>query len=72
MFQSSAESGAATLRLSGQNGAGTVYGGQIELSTTDTSTEFANMMAAQQAYSGASQVCRPSTTCIDTLMSAIR
>jgi flagellar hook protein FlgE len=72
MYEASEESGEATLRLSGQNGAGVVYGGQIELSTTDTSTEFANMMAAQQAYASAAQVMSAASDMYDTLMSAIR
>lgn len=72
MFKQSSESGSATLRLSGQNGAGTIYGGQLELSTTDTSTEFANMMAAQQAYSGAAQVMSAANSMFETLISAVR
>lgn len=72
MYQASAESGTATLHLSGENGAGTVYGGKLELSTTDTSTEFASMIAAQQAYSSASQVMSAASDMYDTLMQAIR
>ncbi|MBU1174152.1 MAG: flagellar hook protein FlgE [Alphaproteobacteria bacterium] len=72
MYAASTESGSSTLRLSGQNGAGTVYGSQIELSTTDTSTEFANMMAAQQAYSGAAQVMSAANSMFETLISAVR
>lgn len=72
MYAANTDSGSSTLRLSGQNGAGTVYGSQLELSTTDTSTEFANMMAAQQAYSGAAQVMSAANTMFETLISAIR
>ena len=72
MYTVSNESGAATLRLSGQNGAGTIFGSQLELSAVDTSTEFANMMAAQQAYSGASQVLSAANSMFETLISAVR
>ncbi len=72
MYNSSESSGPATLHLSGENGAGIVKGGKVELSTTDTSTEFAKMIAAQQAYSGAAQVMKAASDMYDTLMSAIR
>src|SRR5205807_1694584 len=56
MYTSTATSGNATLQTSGQNGAGTVYGSELESSTTDTTGQFSNMISAQQAYSAASQV----------------
>jgi len=65
-------SGAGTLRFSGSNGAGTIFGSQLELSTADTNTEFARMMAAQQAYSGAAQVVSTARSMFDTLISAVR
>lgn len=72
MYSSSSDSGDATLRMSGQDGAGTIKGSQIEQSLTDTSTEFANMMSAQQAYSGAAQVMSAASSMFDTLISAVR
>lgn len=56
VYQQSSLSGAYTLNAAGTNGAGTITGQALEQSTVDTSTEFSNMISAQQAYSAASQV----------------
>jgi flagellar hook protein FlgE len=56
VYQQSALSGTYTLNAAGSNGAGTITGQALEQSTVDTSTEFSNMISAQQAYSAASQV----------------
>jgi flagellar hook protein FlgE len=72
IYAQSSESGVATYKISGVDGAGTIYGGQLEASTTDTNVEFSRMMAAQQAYSGAAQAMSAANDMYDTLMSAIR
>jgi flagellar hook protein FlgE len=72
MYTSTAESGNATLQTSGQNGAGTIYGSELESSTTDTTGQFSNMISAQQAYSAASQVVTSVNKMFDTLISAMR
>lgn len=72
IYYASDSSGTATLRTAGSNGAGSIYGSQLELSTADTNTEFARMMAAQQAYSGAAQVVSTAKSMFDTLISAVR
>lgn len=72
VYQATTDSGSSTLRLSGTNGAGTIYGGQLELSTADTNTEFSKMMEAQQAYSGAAQIITTAKDMFDTLISAVR
>lgn len=56
VYTASAQSGAYTLNAAGSNGAGTIQGQALEQSNVDTSTEFSNMITAQQAYSAASQV----------------
>ena len=66
-----AASGNATLQTSGTNGAGTIYGSELESSTTDTSGQFSNMISAQQAYSAASQVITTVDKMFDTLISAV-
>ncbi|MBR0869466.1 flagellar hook protein FlgE [Bradyrhizobium tropiciagri] len=71
MYASTAASGNATLQTSGTNGAGTVYGSELESSTTDTSGQFSNMISAQQAYSAASQVITTVDKMFDTLISAV-
>jgi flagellar hook protein FlgE len=72
IYQATTASGGATLRIAGTNGAGTIHGSQLELSTADTNTEFAKMMAAQQAYSGAAQIVSTAKSMFDTLISAVR
>jgi flagellar hook protein FlgE len=56
VYQESSLSGDYTLNAAGTNGAGTITGQALEQSNVDTSTEFSNMITAQQAYSAASQV----------------
>jgi len=56
VYQANQQSGSYTLNQAGTNGAGTITGQALEQSTVDTSTEFSNMITAQQAYSAASQV----------------
>lgn len=72
MYTSTATSGNATLQTSGENGAGTIYGSELESSTTDTTGQFSNMISAQQAYSAASQVVSTVNKMFDTLVSAMR
>jgi flagellar hook protein FlgE len=72
IYSATADSGTATLQTSGTNGAGTIYGSELESSTTDTSGQFSNMISAQQAYSAASQVITTVNKMYDTLISAMR
>lgn len=72
IYTATAASGSATLHLSGTGGAGTILGSTLEASTTDTSTEFATMIAAQQAYSAAAQVISTVSSMFDTLITAVR
>lgn len=72
LYAQSGESGDATLRVAGQNGASDIQGATLEMSTTDTNKEFANMMTAQQAYSGSAQVMTAANDMFDTLIGAVR
>ena len=72
MYSATIDAGNATYQTSGTNGAGTVYGSELESSTTDTSGQFSNMISAQQAYSAASQVITTVDKMYDTLISAMR
>ncbi len=65
-------SGTATLQVSGAGGAGTVEGGELESSTTDTSEEFSKMISAQQAYSAAAQVMTTVNSMFQTLITDLR
>jgi flagellar hook protein FlgE len=72
MYAATLASGSAVVQLSGTNGAGSIEGGVLEASTTDTNTEFSSMISAQQAYSAASQVISAVNEMFDTLISAMR
>ncbi|MEH2471061.1 flagellar hook protein FlgE [Nitrobacteraceae bacterium AZCC 2161] len=72
LYAATADSGSAVVQASGTNGAGTIYGSELEASTTDTNTEFSSMISAQQAYSAASQVITAVNKMFDTLISAVR
>jgi flagellar hook protein FlgE len=72
LYSATVASGNAALQASGENGAGTIYGSELESSTTDTSTQFSSMISAQQAYSAASQVISTVNKMYDTLISAMR
>ncbi|MBB5049140.1 flagellar hook protein FlgE [Rhodopseudomonas rhenobacensis] len=72
LYAATAASGTAVVQASGTNGAGTIEGGELEASTSDTNSEFSNMISAQQAYSAASQVITAVNKMYDTLMSAMR
>ncbi|WP_022720348.1 flagellar hook protein FlgE [Rhodopseudomonas sp. B29] len=72
MYSATSDSGNPSLQGSGDNGAGTIYGSELESSTTDTSSQFSSMISAQQAYSAASQVITTVNKMYDTLISAMR
>jgi flagellar hook protein FlgE len=72
LYTATAISGDATLQTSGQGSAGTVFGSELESSTTDTTGQFSNMISAQQAYSAASQVVTTVNKMFDTLISSMR
>jgi flagellar hook protein FlgE len=72
MYSRSPTSGNSTLHDAGTGGAGTINGGYLESSTTDTSTEFSRMLTAQQAYSAASQIITASNDMFDSLLQAVR
>jgi flagellar hook protein FlgE len=72
LYSATVTSGNAALQSSGENGAGTIYGSELESSTTDTSSQFSSMISAQQAYSAASQVISTVNKMYDTLISAMR
>ena len=71
VYQASATSGTAILNTAGTNGSGTIEGGALESSTTDTTTEFAAMISAQQAYSASSQVISTDKSDFTTLMQSV-
>nr|WP_321526932.1 flagellar hook protein FlgE [uncultured Cohaesibacter sp.] len=65
-------SGNATLHTPGTGSAGSMKSSSLESSTVDTSTEFASMLSAQQAYSSASQIISTAGAMFDSLLQAVR
>ncbi|HEY6489202.1 MAG: flagellar hook protein FlgE [Terracidiphilus sp.] len=55
-YQASFASGAAVVGLAGTGGRGTITGGAVEGSNVNLSTEFANMIVAQQGYEANAKV----------------
>ncbi len=71
IYATSQASGTATLNAAGTNGAGDIKGDSLEASTTDTTTEFSNMISAQQAYSASSQAISTDKQDFTTLMQSV-
>jgi flagellar hook protein FlgE len=55
-FQATVASGAAVIGQAGAGGDGTITGGSVEESNVNLSTEFANMIVAQQGYEANAKV----------------
>ena len=55
-YQASFASGAAVIGLAGTGGRATITGGAVEESNVNLSTEFANMIVAQQGYEANAKV----------------
>ena len=72
LYQATIGSGTPTLLASGKQGAGTIFGSELESSATNTNSEFSTMMTAQQAYSASAQVVTAVNKMFDTLISAMR
>jgi len=72
VYQQSSLSGSYTLNAAGTNGAGSITGQALEQSNVNTSTEFSNMITAQQAYSAASKVISTDKQMIDSLLQVVQ
>ncbi len=69
---STTTSSTSIIQEAGSGSAGTINGGYLESSTTDTSEEFSRILSAQQAYSTFSQIMSTAADMFDTLMTAVR
>ena len=56
------------LGLVGQNGAGTVQSGALEMSNVDLSTEFTNMIIANRAYQANARIITTSDDILQELV----
>lgn len=72
VYSASSTSSGATYHFAGSDGVGSIQDYELEESTTDTNTEFSSMIAAQQAYSAASQVISTAKDMFESLLSAVR
>lgn len=72
VYSASSTSSGATYHFADSDGVGSIKDYELEESTTDTNTEFSSMIAAQQAYSSASQVISTAKDMFDSLLSAVR
>jgi len=72
VYDENEAAGNYNLQLPGEGNAGQIIASALELSTTDTSTEFNKMIVAQQAYSSAAQVVSTVSDMYDTLLGAVR
>lgn len=70
-YSQSPESGTVDLQVSGQAGAGTINGGQLESSTVDIAKQFTNLIVAQQAYSASGKVIATGAQMLTTLEQTI-
>jgi flagellar hook protein FlgE len=61
------ESGAANINAAGVAGAGTIKSDALEGSTVDLSTEFTNLITAQNAYSAAARIVTTADQMMQTL-----
>jgi flagellar hook protein FlgE len=71
VYEETTDSGTYTLNVAGTGGTGTIEGSALEGSTVDTSTQFSQMIVAQQAYSAASQIVSTDRSMFDALMQAM-
>ncbi len=72
VYTTSDNTSSASYHFANSDGVGKIKNSELEESTTDTNTEFSSMIAAQQAYSGASQVVSTAKSMFDSLLQAVR
>lgn len=71
-FQATVASGEPKLCIPGQDGAGVVLSGALEMSNVDLADEFTNMITTQRGYQANSRVITVSDTMLEELLSLKR
>ena len=71
-YVSSPASGEFSLKTAGTGGAGTLSSSTLESSTVDLSSEFTNLIIAQNAYDASSKVVSTADQMVQTLMQVIQ
>ncbi len=72
MFAESVASGAAKVCIAGQDGAGEVVAGALEMSNVDLAQEFTDMISTQRGYQANSRVVTTSDTMLEELLNLKR
>ena len=57
-YRASANSGAVQLGVPGQDGAGTIIAGALEMSNVELAAEFTNLILAQRGFQASAQVTK--------------
>ncbi len=71
-FAETVASGAPRLTVPGQDGAGVVLNGTLEMSNVDLADEFTNMITTQRGYQANSRVVTVSDTMLEELLNLKR
>ncbi len=71
-YVSSTTSGLYSLKAPGSGGAGTVASSELESSTVDLSSEFANLIVTQRAYTASSKIITTADEMTQDLLNIIR
>ena len=71
-FAETGASGAPRLTVPGQDGAGVVLNGTLEMSNVDLADEFTNMITTQRGYQANSRVVTVSDTMLEELLNLKR
>lgn len=71
-FQATVASGEPKLSIPGEDGAGVVLSGTLEMSNVDLADEFTNMITTQRGYQANSRVITVSDTMLEELLSLKR
>lgn len=71
-FKQTVASGEPRVSIAGENGAGQVLSGALEMSNVDLADEFTNMIATQRGYQANSRVVTVSDTMIEELLNLKR
>ncbi len=72
IYDEADNAGVMILKQPGQGDAGEIVANSIEMSTTDTASEFNKMIISQQAYSANAQVVSTADELFDELIAAVR
>ena len=72
LFEQTVASGEPKLAVAGQNGAGEVVSGALEMSNVDLAQEFTDMITTQRGYQANSRVITTSDTMLEELLSLKR